>query len=365
MSQSGDHRQYRWLKTLIVVLVAIVLLLGIAYLLDMSKDMLLEMFATATIHAILIVAIVSVLYEYYTRNHFLQEMRENLEWVVISRTPNPRIFSSDKRRELIKECVGSLLSEEKGSLLYDAMISPYLDGQYGFRRRYRYDIAIDEPQKKYEYEGLSLDTGEYYIIHEHLQYAKCSENCIEPVVRIGFAYDPQTLEKWIGDDLLFFREYLCLGETGRTLFTKLSKEKIMTFLVEVMKLRVVVFNDGAEFPIEVSNIAVIHDHEGIIVECNISDCLRGTSHNELECSLRFEMPQHVSYGSRFLVTLPEPTEVQRIQFTYCESMKDVTAITFLPRVEGISIETVNRSIIISGNRWLFPRSGVVFVWERG
>jgi len=85
--------------------------------------------------------------------------------------------------------------------------------------------------------------------------------------------------------------------------------------------------------------------------------------------VRFEMPQAKSYD-RFSVFISEPTFNPHINFRFDKkSMQGVTPITFFAGKEPldpgyIQYPSDNKVKVHVGQKWIFPRSGVVFVWDK-
>lgn len=323
--------------------------------------------------ALFTTVIIGVIYEFLTKKNFLNEMRTKVSEAFLFDKSNIDGHHPEKKIGAVRIYLESILGEERGAVLYKEMVAPYLEAEkYSYRQDFNYDIKYKEENNSNGYFVCFNNKEEYRFVHETLEYEKCYSPKVISCLKLGFAVELKTLENWFGDDKMFFREILDVNKEESEAIKKMDVNDIKDFAMKFMGIEVSIIITNADKSRTYKNIKdfSVEKYESngaFIIKCDLEGILNDDHRTEsYRAKIKFMMPQRREV-KRFLVTLPELTEAPRIDFHYTDKMKIMNVIPFftnIPNDKGEYITHTKNAITVSyKERWIFPKSGVLFVWD--
>ncbi|MRR16928.1 MAG: alanine racemase [Deltaproteobacteria bacterium] len=245
---------------------------------------------------------------------------------------------------IIRHCLQTRTrDEELGDAIYYEMFETLFgkeDRQLELRSSFRYDITIAQLPDA----DRRLRAEAYYQLRTHVEYRKTIRSNL---FMIGCASDSKQLEALIEDEHCEYRWILGGGED-------LVMER--DFTVEKMRI------DGEDIPIIEAKIT----GRGYEVWFG-SDTLKSKINQDVR--IEIEILTKKAKGNRtFPVYLLYPTRGLEINFTYeTAHLKNVRAESFFagrhPQADIKAIRGQSINIKISSGEWIFPTSGVIFIWD--
>ena len=245
---------------------------------------------------------------------------------------------------IIRHCLQTRTrDEELGDAIYYEMFETLFgkeDRQLELRSSFRYDITIaqlPDADRRPRAEA-------YYQLRTHVEYRKTIRSNL---FMIGCASDSKQLEALIEDEHCEYRWILGGGED-------LVMER--DFTVEKMRI------DGCDIPIIEAKIT----DRGYEVWFG-SDTLKSKINQEVK--IEIEILTKKAKGNRtFPVYLLYPTRGLEINFNYeTANLKNVRAESFFagrhPQADIRAVKGKSINIKISSEEWVFPTSGVIFIWD--
>jgi alanine racemase len=245
---------------------------------------------------------------------------------------------------IIRHCLQTRTrNEELGDAIYYEMFETLFgkeDRQLELRSSFRYDITIAQLPEAAE---RGLRAKDYFQLRTHVEYKKTIRSNI---FMIGCASDSAQLSaliedehceyRWImgGDDLVIERD----------------------FTVEKMRI------DGEDIPI----IEAKKTERGFEVWFG-SDKLKQKINREVKIEIEI-LTKKAKSNRTFPVYLLYPTRGLEINFNYERAgLKNVRAESFFagrhPRAAISAAKGKSINIKISNEEWIFPTSGVIFIWD--
>jgi len=262
-----------------------------------------------------------------------------------------RIFIPGEERSLaridsiIRHCFQARTrNEELGDAIYYEMFETLFgkeDRQLELRSGFRYDIKIaqltDAPK-------TTPRAGAYFQVNAHIEYRKTIRNS---VFMIGCALNNQQLSALLEDQRCEYRWLLGGGE-----------ELVMERDFHVERVRI----DDEDIPITAAKIT----NRGYEVWCG-DEKLKKKINSEVKIEIEI-VTKKAKNNNIFPVYLVYPTRGVDINFNYEQAaLKNVRVESFFAgrhpapsviRTRGKSIE-----INVSDKEWIFPTSGVIFIWD--
>ncbi|HQK99246.1 MAG TPA: alanine racemase [Smithellaceae bacterium] len=246
--------------------------------------------------------------------------------------------------QIIRHCLGARArSEELGDAIYYEMLETLFgkeNRQLELRSCFRYDIAISHLSETGEPRRRS---DAYYQLKTHVEYKKTIRS---DTFMIGCASDRAQLEALIEDEHCEYRWIL----GGDALLPERD------FTVEAMRI------DGEDVPV----IEARKTARGYEVWFG-SDQFKSRINREVK--IEIEILTKKARGNRtFPVYLLYPTRGLDINFHYEDAgLKNVRAESFFsgrhPRADIAACRGKSISIKIPPAEWVFPTSGVIFIWD--
>lgn len=261
-----------------------------------------------------------------------------------------RIFMPGEEKSLaridniIRHCFQArTCNEELGDAIYYEMFENLFgkkDRQLELRTGFRYDIKIAQFS---EATGDKPEPDAYFQVNAHIEYRKTIKNS---VFMIGCALNNRQLSALMDDPQCEYR-WLMGG----------SDELVMERDFRVEHVRI----DDEDIPI----IAAKLTDRGYEVWCG-DDRLEKKINSEVKIVIEI-VTKKAKNNNIFPVYLVYPTRGVDITFNYKNTaLKNVYAESFFAgRHPSLSIRNKNKSISInvSDKEWIFPTSGVIFIWD--
>lgn len=235
-------------------------------------------------------------------------------------------------------------NEELGDAIYYEMFETLFgkeDRQLELRSCFRYDIKIAQLA---ETAGSKPRSGAYFQVNAHIEYKKTIKNS---VFMIGCALNNQQLSALLEEPRCEYRWLLGGGE-----------ELIMERDFHVERIRI----DDEDVPITAAKIT----NRGYEVWCG-NDKLKKKINTEVKIAIEI-VTKKAKNNNIFPIYLVYPTRGVDINFNYEKAaLKNVRVESFFAgrhpspsviRNRGKSIE-----INVSDREWIFPTSGVIFIWD--
>lgn len=245
---------------------------------------------------------------------------------------------------IIRHCLQTRTrNEELGDAIYYEMFETLFgkeDRQLELRSSFRYDITIGHLPEVAEHRKRA---DAYFQLRTHVEYKKTIRS---DIFMIGCASDRTQLDALIEDEHCEYR--WTLG--GDDLVIERD------FTVEKMRI------DGEDIPI----IETKKTDRGYEVWCG-SDQLKSKINTEVK--IEIEILTKKAKGNRtFPVYLLYPTRGLEINFNYENAnLRNVRAESFFagrhPQAAISAHKGKSINIKISNEEWVFPTSGVIFIWD--
>ena len=262
-----------------------------------------------------------------------------------------RIFIPGEEKSLarvdsmIRQCLQARArDEELGDAIYYEMLETLFgkeDRQLELRSSFRYDITISQLPETAEDKRRS---EAYFQLRTHVEYTKTIRSGI---FMIGCASDRAQLDALIEDEHCEYRWILGGGDD-------LDIER--DFTVEKMRI------DGEDIPV----IEAKKTRRGYEVWCG-SEALKAKINKEVKIEIEI-LTKKAKNNRTFPVYLLYPTQGLEINFHYEHAgLQNVRAESFFAgRHPQAAITTTKDKAInvrVSPEEWVFPTSGVIFIWD--
>ena len=343
------------------------------------RDVGVEVTATASLF--------SLIFTYITRKDFKREISRALT-VLFSENP---VFlhrlSDTAQKDIVKKTLQAILSERYGTIVYDQIVKFYLDEKDPYRPHYRYTIdCLKEPDEilsKSEavqevYSKIQENDEGFLWMQQVTEIIQCSYKKIDArdfprKLSVAFCFDTTVYNSLRVERRRVLRELLRLPEDLIELLRSYkSSEQLRDIILGLFDFQMIGQPDTAHnidvrwqsfknmkqayFEIIFDNLAKEgEEDENGWVEYNIN--------------IGFTIP-HVRRNTNFSVSLPLPTNSPQIEFSReAGTIKNLEPVTYLSQF-GISQELSSvddefgpRRWRYRTHHWIFPMSGIMFVWE--
>jgi len=235
-------------------------------------------------------------------------------------------------------------NEELGDAIYYEMFETLFgkeDRQLELRTGFRYDIKIAQLP---EATKPTPRSGAYFQVNAHIEYKKTIKN---NVFMIGCALNNQQLSALLEDPHCEYRWLLGGGE-----------ELVMERDFHVERIRI----DDEDIPITSTKIT----DRGYEVWCG-DDKLKKKINSEVKISIEI-VTKKAKNNNIFPIYLVYPTRGVDITFNYEKAaLKNVRVESFFAGKHPSPSIVRNRGkfieINVSDKEWIFPTSGVIFIWD--
>jgi alanine racemase len=262
-----------------------------------------------------------------------------------------RIFIPEEEKSIsridniIRHCMQTRArNEELGNAIYYEMFETLFgkeDRRLELRSGFRYNIRIEQLSKVKNNAGNSKD---YFRVSTHIEYKKTIR---DNIFMIGCASDNSQLAALIEDPHCEYRWLLSKG-----------KDLVMERDFTVERVRI----DNEDIPI----IETKKTKRGYEVWCG-SEKLKEKINSEVKIEIEIATWQ-AKDNKIFPVYLVYPVRGLKINFNYEKAnLKNVSEQSFFagkhPQPSVSEKKGKSIDIKISGKEWIFPTSGVIFIWD--
>jgi hypothetical protein len=268
---------------------------------------------------------------------------------------------------------GSLLGRADGNLLWTDLLARYVEKKSGFRQEFTYRIEI---VRSTEQSGLvqtlaafgAIDPPQfcrrYHLCTQTISYAKDGGvTGADGKVVVVFAFDLQTLQRYMPRGDVYFRDILTLDDALLARMRELDEGQIKQLVTKGWAFRAHCMHTDTnlEYEVQLTNV----DSERRIIRIKIDPgTLIGL---DQLIRLTFTVPHEQAWQS-YLVQLPEPIKDPNIYFDLKLPGNILRSFPFFgsrasPEIE-LTCSDQESHVHIKVPGWTFPTSGVVFAWDR-
>lgn len=311
---------------------------------------------TALFTTAVAVAWLSITIEKETRKTFIKQMENSIAEALLLNEDIIKDMPSEKKKKAISHIIHDLIGNNSQHIV--DFINVNIDkAVLGWRSDFVYRTKLEK----------CLDIAQpalNYRLSQEISYTQnYSSQPTEPrEIRIGFALKDEALDKWLKQDgVWFFREII------HDRFEGTDKQSAMDFIENILKFE---FYTGVDednektVTISDANIKLHFDEkenkiEGIEINYPLSK--DADKFFARICFLNNRKDRN------FLVTLPTLTKKATIELGYDDKEFTVYGYDFFTHNSNSNITKSNRNgtcrFEIKDTQWLFPVSGIMFVWE--
>jgi len=330
------------------------------------------------------ITVIGIFYEYLIRSSAMDEYSQKAVEAFISDESTISLLSEEKRRSIARNAVVSLV-RNNGEAVFDTVLLPYINGTYSNRYDYNYCVSYGHLENENLEElscGLYGSDSKYYKVSQSLEYTKDIETDNygkEQSIFIALVFSEKLLDSWFktieskGD--IFYREVMYLDDSQIARAQQLTSSQWNRILSDLFELRVWHYSkDGEKMAVAIhdDDIEGMPGGSGITIRINIDKLHpyvhgKGKHSPRYRCGLTLAMPQNSS-ARKFVVVFPKPTSNPSVIVTFPDSIaRSIATMSFLPdqkRGEAPYLsQDVPGVVRIRIPGWVFPRSGVVFMWD--
>jgi hypothetical protein len=309
-----------------------------------------------------------IIFEMFLRKDILSETSEILADIVTTdKSVAQEVFTKEKRCKIIEMMMQlNTGNDVYGSALYQDFVARYTDETLGYNNEFRFDFEDSVTFFDIDPESHSELSSCYFEVIDSICFRTyLSEYINQEYFIFGCAENEENLYKFFNDSKCLYRWLLKTTKFNELLFNMQAFG--VTFSI-----------DGHEYqPLEAKMTDrgfEIHFPNPLIKERQPD-----SSFIERIIEIKFETRSLHPKTEGFLsIHLAYPVKGAEINFDFenAKSINNVTKLHFLtagkitPRIEegvsshmGTSKAQRRNKVKISNDHWLFPDSGVIFVWE--
>ncbi len=319
----------------------------------LEKESVIRIVFNGIAEALLIVGAFDMFYEIWVRRKFKNEMA-----IMVNNAINADVtFLKEKLKGnvdlIIRNCIqAKLCNKEMAKIFYDGLIFPYMTIER-FRKTFKYEIKLGELDEDIIFDKVRFGKSSYFKVVEELTFKKQLniKNDMEFVVGLCLS-DPQ---------LEFYKSKDCIY---RTIFRikESEKEILQTTSLPASIFKIMVkINDRELTPTMTS----YDNNKGIKIICKYEgEEINANEESELYVEVVTLHDKNVNFYTAYLY---DPSFSPEIKLHYNDEMKDIFAVAHLTTSKGKDvIPKLNNDakyISVEINEWVFPTSGVVFIWK--
>ncbi len=311
--------------------------------------------------------VLGVLLEYINRSN----LKNNLSRVLTDLFyGSPKILDAVDRQTrggFVEASLKSILGCKEGEALFHGIVAQYLTSRLSFRTKYDNTITCrDAIHSTPEGIDLTFPVDKYIWVNQSLKYAQSSwaDSQVETALEINIALDSKTLDEFFKSERVVFRDILQLCGTERDALSKLSTNQLEALVKKYFNLSVENKVNGQKIPYRVSWGSCIASNDHIVI---LTDSVNLQDNFTLGISCGFPSKKKITH---FFAAVAQPTDSPSIAFHKSESMSN---LSFTPMFTGSCLSNLKPQVlggehdpsglILAPNGWVFPMSGVVFVWD--
>ncbi len=360
------------------------------------RQILLEISGTAVLFGIL--------YNFLTTVNY---RRENLQALTLLFNEQPEFLSrlsAETQRDIVKNTLKAVLGSSYGNIVYEQIVRSYLEPKEPFRTDYSYYLTCNQNrtgglvlndhalqfQKTFEKEAQK-----YIWLRQDIRIVQCRNNPIEhfhETLLVALVFDAETLNKLIPNSDFVFTDVVRFPIDIFEQFSEAESDQALEAIVkEVFDFQVRqihggkvsandTFDDRSIIKVrwqttEVKNVPKKYIEIHIANQASENQTREEAGFDrafvEFAYHICFTLPQSRS-NSNFSVSLSYPTQRPLIDFSVSGTpIKNLEAVEHISQFgvrESCNIMDINsdigtRHIRFQSQKWIFPNSGIMFVWE--
>ena len=261
---------------------------------------------------------------------------------------------------IIKNCFeAKLCNADRAVALYEGLGLPSFNEEI-FRSEFDYKINLAQLDSDLEIDHIVFSTANYFRMREDLIYKKRLRIKENQALIVGLCFDERHLEHYRGKECIY-RTILRLADNDKENLLERIKinpnEILKIFSIETVKI------NGED--LDPPTLRSYDDDKGIEMIYYSNKKKEGVT---IEISINSIRNKNINYYSAYLY---DPTFNPKIRLEYCDEIGEVFPIAFFTsKSKGANKKTrpdppnpLAKYCSIEINEWVFPTSGVVFVWK--
>lgn len=282
-------------------------------------------------------------------------------------------YSEAQKKVFVDENVRQIMKDDDAVDMIRHFLGRYLIGNNacGIKTSFHYSFELRDSLP--DVFNVLKNREDYFYVQETLTYDvkylnESANNLDSEILRIGFAYDNESLDRFLRDNQrdqdgnalnnCIFRESLDIDAENIAYFENLTPEELKTQFIKMFRPHLVV--DGIKGEL----VSVIASGSGIVTEFRVGHDRDALSHN---VDIIFHMPKR--WGGILEVALVEPTKQPKISLSYQEDSMHVDMYSFLNKGDNSSYDNTHEKDngvyrILLNNEWVYPISGIVFAIDQ-
>lgn len=307
----------------------------------------------ALAETVLIAGFVGIIYDLFLRRRFKDEMA-----IIVSKSINADVdFLKEKMGgevdSIIENCFeAKLCNKEMAGIIFNGLVFPYLDLEK-FRRTFGYEIKFHKLNSDIITSSAAFSKDSYFKVTEELTYTKHLFIKKDTDFVVGLCLDDKQLECYKDEDCVY-----------RTIFRINESERItlQTYpLPETIFKITICINDN-----ELTQNMTTYDNErGIKINCKYTGTkISVEEKTEFKISVAMLHTKRQNYYTAYLY---DPSYNPNIKLHYIDEMSNIFATTHFTTSEKKDIKPEPKNdakyiLVEAKDLWVFPTSGVVFIW---
>ena len=287
------------------------------------------------------------------------------------------VVTRETRGNLLKNILISQAREGNGQYgtdLGDGLVEGYFRDDQTYRDAFTYEITYQpfnglgsglDPRLGEFAKGIASRQVHYHKVEQAIRFTQhgLKSGDLSQVV-VQLAFDDATLRELLDDRNLIFREVIHLLQEDRAAVSRLDGEQLTLFVDQVLGFSATLGQNKGK-PQKVGfSVGWADRAEGKCIEIRIDNPWEVV--DGLVVHLAFQYPNRRNV-THFIAAAPRPVKQDRITLTGTEAMHGLSYFPFVtefgdkPYDEFITPTRI--SIESRKDRWWFPISGFVFVWD--
>jgi len=314
----------------------------------------------------------SAVLQIFQHTSLTREIEATVTRVLAGNTPILDKFSPAVKRDFVRSSLESALGPEVGAASF-RHVSTMMDEGAVFRRGFEYRVWIrtgaPDALAGEAWQGLR-DPARYCWVHEDLAYQRYlphADSFQRGPFEVAVTFDSDTLSSLFADQTLFARFLIQLEPEEMERYSR--GERLVDFVREVCALVASSDPDGARLATDALQCVFVpaQRNGGLgYVRVRIPISLSADRAARLRLQLRYPYRRSARH---FTFSMPQPVEAPSLEFNAAGHMAQVAAIPYLGVAPGAlevrcidAGETPRYEVRVAHGVWVFPTSGITFVW---
>ncbi len=319
-----------------------------------------SIFVRALAETIAIAGFVGITYEILVRRRFEKEMAFTLIKTISADVMLLKKEFKDIIEDFIKNCLhAKLCNKEKADALYQNLVLPNID-ENTFRTKFDYKIFLRDITGSNSLSDLDVDKNNYFEMEELLEYKKSLNLKEINELVIGICFDDEQLKHYQDKNCIYRIILRIKGSDKEKVLDKvISDRNSINKIFKIEKLKV------ANQELNEINISNYETDKGIKITCK-GDKKIENGEVPIYIKVKTIRDRNINYYTAYIF---DPTYAPIIMLCYpSKDIKEVSpVIYFTSESKGRGIDPKRGTDYIcinASDEWVFPNSGVVFVWDK-